>query len=131
MDAAHDLDQFFRRLVREFVAGDDLRFVGREAEIACDGQCGDAVVAGDHGDLDAGLAAGLNRVAHAGAERIDHADEPEEGKARRFRGRVSRGDVGRPFGEREDAIAAASHVVGEVVPAGLIGWRAQGQDPFR
>ena len=69
-------------IVRDLVAAHDERLgAAHDADLARDGDRRMRIVAGDHDDLDAGLAAARRRGRHFGPGRILEPDEPARGRA--------------------------------------------------
>jgi hypothetical protein len=67
---------------RELISGDHARPRGlHEADLARNGKPGLRVIAGDHDDLDAGGAAGTDRVRHLGPHRVFEPHQPGECQA--------------------------------------------------
>ena len=82
-----------RRLRSEVGTGNDLLRRRRKPKLARDRQGRDGMVAGDHPHLDSGPVTLGHSLAHAGPQRIDHADEAEQAQSDRLRGCVCRIDV--------------------------------------
>ena len=76
---------------------------GDDADASGDGFGGDSVVARDHGDPDAGFAAGSHGVDDVGAGRVHHGHQPQQGQAVLREVLVGMAGVEVPAGDGEDA----------------------------